>query len=128
MAAEGRSNQRLDGSGATAISATNVAIGVGWGGTATFTVAAGSNDVRGRIVVTASATTPAQATASIAITFANPWAVAPKCIQKDMTNTNSLTAAQPITVVSITTTVATLLSSIIPVAAAVYTLDYCFAA
>lgn len=64
----------LDATGAGRdLVAGDVVIGVGWGGTATKAIRAGSNRSRGAISVTASATTPAQATATIVITFPEPY-------------------------------------------------------
>ena len=60
---------RLDASVGTALATGSVAIGAGWGGTATKSIRSGSNDQAGVITITASATTPAQATATVAITF-----------------------------------------------------------
>lgn len=60
--------------------AADVAIGAGWGGTATFAIAPGSNRSRGLITVTASATTPAQATATVTITFPEAFADVPVAI------------------------------------------------
>ena len=128
---------RLDGPSSTAggvlngnigtavVAATHVALGAGWGGAATATVLTGSNSQRGQISVTASTTTPAQATASIVLTFPDPYTSAPFCIQKDTTNNNSLTAAATFTCVT-TTTTATFQFSILPVDTKIYVLNYAF--
>jgi len=115
---------RLDGTNGTAVAAANFAIGVGWGGTATFTVTAGSTDQRGQIVITASATTPAQATATVTLTFVDgAYAAAPFAIVQLATNTDVVTFGGP-TAVAATTTALSWVSSIIPVAAKVYTYNY----
>lgn len=122
---EGRTNKRLNGSAGTAAVAADFVLGAGWGGAATCTVLAGSNAQRGQISITASTTTPAQATASVVFTFPDgAWAAAPKCIVTT-TNNNSLTAASAFTW-STTTTACTFQHSILPVDTKVYVLNYVF--
>jgi hypothetical protein len=115
---------RLDGSNASAVAAANFAIGAGWGGTATFTVTAGSTDVRGQIVITASATTPAQATATVVLTFVDgAYASAPFPIVSLANSTSAPGDAQPSSVAA-TTTALSWVAGVIPVATKVYTFNY----
>lgn len=118
------SGGRLDGSNASAVAAANFAIGAGWGGTATFTVTAGSTDVRGQIVITASATTPAQATATVALTFVDgAYSAAPFPIVSLASSTSAVADAQATAVVA-TTTALSWTSGVLPVATKVYTYNY----
>lgn len=115
---------RLDGSNATAVTDADFAIGAGWGGTATFTVTAGSTDQRGQIVITASATTPAQATATVALTFVDgAYASTPFAIVQLALSTNAVADPQP-TAVSATTTGLSWTSGVLPVATKEYTFNY----
>jgi len=117
---------RLDGSNASAVVAANFAIGAGWGGTATFTVTAGSTDQVGQIVITASASTPAQATATVTLTFADgAYAAAPfPIVALSAPPADALTFGGPINQVA-TTTALSWVSSVIPVATKIYTYNYC---
>jgi hypothetical protein len=118
------SGGRLDGSNGSAVAAANFAIGAGWGGTASFTVTAGSTDVRGQIVITASATTPAQATATVLMTFADgAYASAPFPVVSLASSTSAVSDAQATAVVATTTTLAWT-SGVLPVATKVYTYNY----
>ncbi len=116
---------RLDGSNGTEVTAANFAIGVGWGGTATFAITDDSTDQVGQIVITASATTPAQATATVTFTFADGayYATAPIPIVQLANSTSAVTDAQPTSVVA-TTTALSWTMAVIPVAAKVYTFNY----
>ena len=63
---------RLDGSlSNTFFAAADAAVvlGAGWGTTATFAIAAGSNDQRGTITITSNGTGQAQASANVTIAF-----------------------------------------------------------
>ena len=113
---------RLDGSIGTAlVAATHVALGAGWGGAATVVVAAGSNDQRGSLTITASTTTPAQATATVAITFADgAYAGTPFAHVNLQDNTQAITDGQP-TDVACTTTVLSWTHSVLPVDTKTYT-------
>lgn len=118
------SGGRLDGSNASAVAAANFAIGAGWGGTATFTVTAGSTDVRGQIVITASATTPAQATATVALTFVDgAYASTPFPFVVLALSDNAVNDPQP-TAVAATTTGISWKSGVLPVATKIYTFNY----
>ena len=119
---------RLDGSIGTAPVAGDFVLGAGWGGTASLTVTAGSTDQRGQIVITASATTPAQATATVTFTFKDgayasaPW---PLVLLADNTQAVAETGA---TDIAATTTALSWTHSVLPVAAKVYTYNYCLIA
>lgn len=113
---------RIDGSIGTALVAGNVAIGVGWGGTAVLAITAGSNDQAGQFVITASATTPAQATATIVLTFADgAYNAAPWCLCTT-TNDNAIDTGH--VTWSSTTTALTLTFTVLPVATKIYTFTY----
>lgn len=113
---------RVDGSLGTALAAGDVAIGAGWGNTATKAITSGSNDQRGQIVVTSSGTGQAQATATVVITFADgAWASAPFCIVTT-TNNNSIDTGH--VTWSSTTTALTLTFGVLPVDTKLYTINY----
>lgn len=113
---------RVDGSIGTALAASNVAIGAGWGTTATKAITTGSNDQRGQIVVTASGASFAQATATVVITFADgAWASAPWCI---VTTTNDNAIDTGHVTWSSTTTALTLTFSVLPVDTKIYKINY----
>lgn len=116
---------RLDGSNASEVTAANFAIGDGWGGTATFTVADDSTDQCGQIVITASATTPAQATATVTFTFTDGayYGTAPVPTVTLANSTSAPDDAQPTAVVA-TTTALSWCAGVIPVATKVYTFNY----
>lgn len=105
------------------IAATDVAIGAGWGGTASVAVTDGSNDIRGEIVVTASATTPAQATATVTLTFKRPFGAAGFAIVVQSAN-DEAAVVQPARDVVVTTTTLVFKSSVVPVAAKIYKYAY----
>lgn len=117
---------RLDGSLGTALAAANVAIGAGWGGTATFAIRTGSTDQRGVITITASATTPAQATATIAITFADgAFAVAPPLYGFQLLYCdNAVAEPNSFQVQACSTTVLSCTYGTLPVATKVYAFAY----
>ncbi len=116
---------RLDGSNATEVTAANFALGAGWGGAATFTVADDSTDQCGQIVITASTTTPAQATSTVTFTFADGayYGTAPIPIVQLATSTQAVNDAQPTAVVA-TTTSLVWKSGVLPVDTKVYTYNY----
>lgn len=114
---------RLTGDTASrALVAADVAIGVGWGGTATIAINALSNDQRGGFVVTASATTPAQATATIAVTFASAYEAAPFALVCRGGGTGVITIG--FAVVTCTKSVLTIIADTVPVAASTYEVFY----
>lgn len=122
------SGGRLDGSVGTALTATDsaIAIGVGWGGTATYAVRAGSTDQRGAVTITASATTPAQATATVTLTFKDgAFASTPAAFFVQLGNSSSaVNDAQP-TAVACTATALSWCSGVLPVATKTYLFQWC---
>lgn len=115
---------RLTGKGAgPAIVASDVVLGAGWGGTATVAVTAGSNDQRGEIVVTASATTPAQATSTVTLTFKRKFAATPFAVVVQSANDEAAVVQPPRDIV-VTETTLVFKSSVIPVAAKIYKYQY----
>ena len=115
---------RLTGKGAgPELSAADVAIGAGWGGAATKAVTAGSNDQRGEIVVTASTTTPAQATSTVVLTFKRKFAATPFAVVIQSSNDEAATMQAPQSVVC-TTSQLSFVSSVVPVATKIYKYSY----
>lgn len=113
---------RLDGSVGTALAAGDVALGAGWGTTATKAILAGSNDQMGRITVTSSGASQAQATATIVITFADgAYNAAPMCIA---TVTSNSAIDEGHVTWSTTTTALTLTFSVLPVDTKIYVFTY----
>lgn len=118
----GRSSKRMDGSGATAVTSANFAIGAGWGTTGTFVVAANSTEQRGQVTITASGASFAQPTATVVMTFPGgtrpyaPFAVA------DATNDNSIDTGRVKCVT--TTTTLTMTHSLLPVDTKIYIITY----
>lgn len=112
---------RLDASIGTALAAGNVALGVGWGG-GTVAITTGSNDQAGQLVITASSTSPAQATATVTVTFADgaynaaPWVLA------TVTSTSAIDEGH--LVWTSTTTGFVLTFSVLPVDTKIYTITY----
>ena len=116
---------RLDGSLADTAVAANFVLGAGWGGAATIAVTTGSTDQRGQITITASTTTPAQATATVVHTFAGgAWAAIP-WPQMSVTTDQAIDEGR-IKVTSRTTTAATWTYSVLPVDTKIYIIDYCY--
>lgn len=108
-----------------ALVAADVALGVGWGGAATFAILANSNSQKGQIAVTASATTPAQATSTVTITFPKAFDIAPIPIVIVVANTQAIT--EGVSAVVATTTTLVWLASVLPVSTKVYTYNWlCF--
>jgi hypothetical protein len=78
----------------TALAAGDVALGAGWGTTATKAITAGSNDQAGQIVVTSSGASQAQATATVTITFADgAYASTPRTVIATVTSTSARAGA-----------------------------------
>jgi hypothetical protein len=122
------SGARPDGSNAATAVAANFVLGAGWGGAATISVVAGSTDVRGTIIITASTTTPAQATASVTHTYAGgAWASTP-FLYLECVNDNSLTAAFEFDLTSISTTAAVWQARVLPVDTKIYRVRYLYVA
>ena len=117
---------RLDGTLGTAVVAGDFAIGAGWGGTATKSVRSGSTDQRGVITITASATTPAQATATVALTFADgAYASTPPYFNVTLLSSSNA-AAEPseLEACACTTTALTWTFGTLPVATKTYVFSY----
>jgi len=121
---QGRTNKRLNGSQGTAAVAADFALGVGWGGVTTATVASGSNAQRGSFTITAQNTSPAQATATVVFTFPDgAWSSAPFGLV-NVTSTSAIDEGH--VVLTTTTTAATMTFSVLPVNTKVYTFRYVF--
>jgi hypothetical protein len=105
-----------------ALVAGDIALGAGWGGAATVAITAGSNSQRGQVAVTASATTPAQATSTITITFPKAFDNVPFPIVCAAVNTQAQTEG----VIDIVATATTLAwkANVLPVSTKVYTYNY----
>lgn len=114
----------INGEIGRAVVAGDFALGAGWGTDPVLTITSGSNQQRGRLTILAKAT-PAQATATIVLTFPLPYASAPFCIQKETTNDNSLTTHTAFSCTT-STTAATFTHLVLPVADKTYTLDWGF--
>ncbi len=125
MPTQGRNRGQVTAVGNTALAAGNIALGVGWGADATVAIGTGSNDVAGTLAVTTAvgAGAMAQATATIVITYATPYAVAPRAIILDDYNTNDVATTIAPKATS-TTTAMTITSGLLPVTAKVYTIKY----
>ena len=102
-----------------AIVAGDLVLGAGWGGAATVSVTAGSTDKRGECVITASATTPAQATSTVVLTFAQSYDAVPFAVVVQSANDEAATVQAPRDIVATATTL-TWCSSVIPVATKIY--------
>lgn len=112
---------RLDGSIGTAVTSANIAVGAGWGdGAVVVTVAAGSNDQRGSVTIQSVGSNQAQATATVALTFADgAYASTPHAIVMLVNNDNAVTTAQPQSI-ACTTTALSWTQSVLPVATKIY--------
>lgn len=122
MPKQGRNKGQISAEGQTALSASNVAIGAGWGTTGSAAITSGSNDVAGQIVVTASGASFAQATATVVITFTTAYASTPRVVLVTTTNDNSIDTGHATW--SATTTALTLTFSVLPVDTKIYKLNY----
>lgn len=109
----------------TALAAANIALGAGWGTTASTAIGTGSNDQAGVLTITSAGTGQAQATANVTITFADgAYAAVPRALLVTlMSSSNAVTEAQP-TNAAITTTAASWRHAVLPVAAATYKFSY----
>lgn len=122
MPKQGRNRGQITATGNTALGSGDVAIGVGWGTTATAAITSGSNDVAGQIVVTSSGASQAQATATVTITFTSAYASTPRCVLVTTTNDNSIDTGHATYTVSTTSLVLTF--SVLPVDTKIYKLNY----
>lgn len=125
MPKEGRLQGNITTKGQTAITASAFTLGAGWGDS-TKAVTAGSTDHFGSIAITAvTGGGLAQATATVAVTFATPFAAAPAGVIVTMTNDNSAaTNLQPRVTVAPTTTGFTFECATVPVNTKVYTFTW----
>jgi len=113
---------RLHGDGAgPALADTDVTLGAGWGGTATATI--DGNDQRGQIEVTASATTPDQATATVSVALKRKFRRAPFLLVVPVSNTSDATGERVIDLVSDVDSFG-FKAGVLPVATEVYTYNY----
>ena len=113
---------RLTGKGAgPALAATDVALGAGFGSTASCTIS--GNDQRGQIVVTSAGTGQAQATATVTVTFKRKFADAPVVIVVPVANTSVATGENVIDITQATTGFS-FKAGVLPVATKVYTYNY----
>ena len=115
---------RVDGSIGTAISASNIALGVGWGdGNETaVTVATGSNDQRGKLTVLSDGASQAQATATVILTFVDGAFVSAPFTIVTTTNDNDIETGH--VTWATTTTTMTLTHSVQPVDTKSYVFTY----
>lgn len=125
MPNQGRNRGQITATGNTALAASQIAIGAGWGADSTVAIGTGSNDVAGKLTISTvvGAGAMAQATATVVITYASAYAVAPRACIATSTNTNSLGTA-PVWLWSSTTTALTLTCPLLPVTAKDYVINY----
>jgi hypothetical protein len=107
--------------GTALVVATHFALGAGWGTTATAAILSGSTQQRGRIAVTSSGTGQSQATATLVLTFPEPYTAAPYCIPV-VTSTSAIDEGHVLW--TSTTTALTLTFSVLPVDTKVYTISW----
>jgi hypothetical protein len=121
---EGRNFGRINGSSGTAITSSNVALGVGWGdGAVVLAIRTGSNDQAGQFTITSVGSNQAQATATVALTFADgAYSTAPRAVLLSTSNDNALDTGH--WKYTCTTTVLTLTHLVLPVATKIYVVDY----
>ena len=122
MPKQGRVKGQITAEGQTDIAAADVALGPGWGNSATAAVGTGSNDIAGQISVTSGGTGQAQGTATVVLTFKTPYAVAPRTVIVTTTNDNSIDTGKATW--SVTTTALTLTFSVLPVTGKIYKFNY----
>lgn len=119
---------RLNGSIGTAAVAADFVLGAGWGDdavTAGPAVTEGSNAQRGTIAITATAVTPAQATATVTFTFPDgAYTSAPFVKLKSSTNSAGELDTGRFALTSVSTTGFVATYSILPVDTFVYTMHY----
>jgi hypothetical protein len=121
MPKQGRNLGQITAEDQTDLAAGDVAIGVGWGASATKAISTGANDFAGQIVITAAGGSYAQGTATVVITFKTPFVTAPRVVIATCSNAVALDTGH--VTWSATTTALTLTYLVLP-AAGVYTLNY----
>lgn len=110
----------------TVVTSANIALGAGWGTTASIAMTnALSNDQAGTFTITSSGTGQAQATANVTLTFIDgAYEGVPRAaIVTLQSSSNAVTEAQPTQVTS-STTALSWRHSVLPVAAATYRYSY----
>lgn len=113
---------RIDGSIGAALAAGDVAIGAGWGTTATKAISTGANAQRGTVTVTSAGTGQAQATATVIITFPDgAYAAQPHAI---VTVDSTSAIDEGHVAYTVSTTALTITFSVLPVATKLYALHY----
>lgn len=105
-----------------AVVAADFALGAGFGSTASVAVAAGSDDRRGQIAVTAAGSGFAQATATVTLTFKRGGYAAVPFAQ--VTVVSDTSAAGETAYAQATATTLVITHQVLPVTAKVYTYTY----
>jgi hypothetical protein len=109
----------------TAAAAANVALGAGWGNSATLAIRSGSNDQAGAFTVTSAGTGQAQATATITFTFADgAYAAAPRSYIVQLVNSSNAVTETGATAATCSTTALAWAHSVLPVATKTYQYNY----
>lgn len=122
MPKEGRNRGQITAVGQTALAAGNFALGAGWGA-GTLAIGTGANDVAGNFTITAvTGGGLAQATATIVITYATPYATAPRAVIVTVTDDSAIDEGH--CTWSSTTTALTLTFSVLPVNTKLYKFTY----
>jgi hypothetical protein len=123
MPKQGRNRGQITAEGQTAlVAATHFALGAGWG-SSTIALTTGANDVAGKFRITAvTGGGLAQATATIVITFATPYATAPRAVLITDNNDNDVGTGK--TSYSVTTTALTITYGVLPVNTKLYDFTY----
>jgi hypothetical protein len=123
MPNEGRNRGQLSAAGQPAlVAATHFALGAGWGAS-TIVLGTGANDVAGNFTITAATGGGlAQATATITITYAKPYATAPRAVLVTVTDDSAIDEGH--CTWSSTTTALTLTFSVLPVNTKIYKFTY----
>ena len=114
---------RLTATGSTDLVAGQVSLGAGWGGAPDLAITAGSNDQAGRLTITAAVTTPAEATATVALTYTDLAYPAAPVTLTNVYSDSAITDTGHIKSTS-TTTVLTIKFDVLPVATKIYVIDY----
>lgn len=109
--------------GQTALAAGDIALGAGWG-SSTVVIRAGSCDQNGHITITGvTGGGLAQATATITVTFKEPFPNTPTGAIITTSNDNSITTGMPIAY-TLSTTALVMTYSVLPVNAKIYVIDW----
>lgn len=122
MPRQGRNKGQITAENQVDLAAGDVALGAGWGNSATKAITTGANDLAGQIVVTSAGTGQSQATATITITFKSAFATAPRAVLIANSNDNAIDTGHTTYTVSTTSLVITF--NVLPVATKIYKFDY----